>query len=150
MKNNNLVQYFDDKKAMAFGDTYVFVLMPFHEDFDNVYWFGIQGAVNDAGMYCKRVDDIYFVGNVLEKINEQIRDADLIVADMTGGNPNVFYEVGIAHTLKKLTILLVQNVDDIPFDMRMHNHLVYNPKKIKELKESLTKLLKEVTKKTWN
>lgn len=124
---------------------YVFVLMPFDEAFDNVFWFGIRGAVEDAGLYCERADEIQFTGNVLDKINEHIRKADVIVAEMTGRNPNVFYEVGIAHTAGKSTVLLVQDADDIPFDMRNQNHLVYNPNDIKGLRERLTKLLKALT-----
>ena len=151
MKNSNLVvDFLDDEKEMVRADINVLVLMSFHEDFDNVYWFGIRGGIKDAGMYCNRIDDFYFVGNVLVEINEQIQDADVIVAEITGSNPNVLYEVGIAHTLKKLTILLVQNVDDIPFDLSMHNHLVYNPRNIKGLRERLAELLKAVTKKIWN
>ncbi len=126
------------------GVKYVFVLIPFHEDFDNVFWFGIRGAVEDAGLYCERADEIHFTGNVLDKINEQIRRADVIVAEMTGRNPNVFYEVGIAHTVGKPTVLLVQAADDIPFDLRTHNYLVYDPKKIRVLRARLTELLKGI------
>lgn len=125
---------------------YVFVLMPFDEEFENVYWFGIRGAVEDAGLYCQRADELHFTGNVLDKINEEIRRADILVADMTERNPNVFYEVGIAHTIEKPTVLLVQSVDDIPFDLRTHNHIVYNPRKIKEFKEQLSDVLKAIVK----
>ncbi len=123
---------------------YVFVLIPFDEDFDNIFWFGIRGAVEDADLYCQRADEIHFTGNVLDKINEEIRRADVIVAEMTGRNPNVFYEVGIAHTVGKPTVLLVQNAEDIPFDLRPHNHLVYDPKKIKELKARLCEMLNTI------
>jgi hypothetical protein len=124
---------------------YVFVLMPFDENFDNIFWFGIRGAVEEAGLYCKRAEEIYFTGNVLDTINDEIRKADVIVAEMTGRNPNVFYEVGIAHTVNKPTILLVQNSDDIPFDLRTQNHLVYNPNKIRDLQRKLSEILKVIT-----
>ena len=59
---------------------------------------------------------------------------------MTGRNPNVFYEVGYAHALQKEVILLTQDADDIPFDLRVHNHIVYEGK-IMRLQELLRKRL---------
>jgi len=102
---------------------YVFVIMPFDESFDDIFYFGIRGAVEDANYYCERVDEIQFTGDVLEKINQQIRNADIIVAEMTGKNPNVFYEVGLAHAYDKKVILLVKDAEDIPFDLRTQNHM---------------------------
>jgi hypothetical protein len=105
---------------------FVFVLMPFSADFDDVYQFGIKPACVEAGGYCERVDEQIFEGNILERIYNQIGKADLIVADMTGRNPNVFYEVGYAHGLRKRVILLTQNSDDIPFDLKHYPHIVYS------------------------
>ena len=124
---------------------YVFVLMPFAEEFYNIFWFGIRGAIEDAGLYCERADDIQYTGNVLDMINDHIQKADAIVAEMTCRNPNVFYEVGIAHTLQKPTVLIVQEAEDIPFDLRTQNHLVYKAKNIKYLRERLAKLLRTIT-----
>lgn len=60
---------------------------------------------------------------------------------MTSRNPNVFYEVGYAHALGKRTILLTQNVNDIPFDLKHYPHVVYD-NKISKLKEELTPRIK--------
>jgi Nucleoside 2-deoxyribosyltransferase len=65
---------------------------------------------------------------ILDRIFNQISKADVIVADMTGRNPNVFYEVGYAHALGKIVILLTQNTDDIPFDLKHRQHTVYGGK----------------------
>lgn len=62
---------------------------------------------------------------MLDRIFNQISKAGIIVADMTGRNPNVFYEVGYAHALGKITLLLTQNADDIPFDLKHRQHTVY-------------------------
>ena len=62
---------------------------------------------------------------MLERIFNQISKADVLVADMTGKNPNVFYEVGYAHALGKLVLLLTQDSADIPFDLRHRPHIVY-------------------------
>lgn len=77
----------------------------------------------------------------MERIYRQIDVADIIIADMTGQNPNVFYEVGYAHAKGKLCILLTSNADDIPFDLKHRRHIVYK-ESIKSLKD---KVLEELT-----
>ena len=114
---------------------FVFVLMPFNSDFDDVYKLGIKQAVIDAGGYCERVDEQYYEERMLDRIYNQINKADLIIADLTGRNANVFYEVGYAHALEKRVILLTQNNDDIPFDLKHHFHILYD--KISLLKPRL-------------
>jgi nucleoside 2-deoxyribosyltransferase len=104
---------------------FVFVLMPFGEDFRDVYEVGIKTACKDAGAYCERVDEQIFVESILERVYNQIAKADLIVAEMTGRNPNVFYEVGYAHALNKQVVLLTQNSEDIPFDLKHYPHIIY-------------------------
>ena len=69
---------------------FVFVLMPFLSQFDDIYKFGIKGASEDAGAYCERVDEQMFVEGILDRIFNQISKADVIIADMTGRNANVF------------------------------------------------------------
>src|SRR5215213_6147038 len=105
--------------------TFVFVLMPFDETFQDMYEVGIKPACKDAGAYCERVNEQIFVENILERVYNQIAKADVIVAEMTGRNPNVFYEVGYAHALNKQVILLTQDADDIPFDLKHYPHIVY-------------------------
>lgn len=104
---------------------FVFVLMPFDPKFDDIYKFGIKGAADDVGAYAERVDEQIFMEGILDRIFNQISKADVIVADMTGRNPNVFYEVGYAHALGKIVILLTQNSEDIPFDLKHRQHTVY-------------------------
>ena len=117
-----------------------FVLMPFSDSFDDVYQFGIKGAAEKAGFACSRLDEQIFQGSMLQRIMQQILDCDLVIADMTGRNPNVFYEVGYAHAIGKTTILLAQSTEDIPFDLRDKQHIVYSGK-LARLKESLFKQL---------
>ncbi len=104
---------------------FVFVLMPFQEDFDDVYKLGIKVACDNAGAYAERVDEQLFQDSILQRVYNQIAKADIIVADMTGRNPNVFYEAGYAHALGKHVILLTQNTDDIPFDLKHYPHIIY-------------------------
>jgi hypothetical protein len=102
--------------------------MPFDSTFDDIYKFGIKGAADDVGAYAERLDEQIFTEGMLDRIFTQISKADVIVADMTGRNPNVFYEVGYAHALDKIVILLTQNADDIPFDLKQRQHTVYGGK----------------------
>ncbi len=116
---------------------FCFVLMPFDSEFEDIYALGIKQSCIDAGAYCERVDEQIFNESILDRIYNQISKADIVIADMTNRNPNVFYEVGYAHALGKTTILLTKNSDDIPFDLKHFPHIIYN-NKIGKLKEDLT------------
>lgn len=117
---------------------FVFVLMPFDSAFDDIYNYGIKQPCKDLNAYCERVDEQIFTERILDRIYNQISKADILVADMSNRNPNVFYEVGYAHGIGKDVILLTQNSDDIPFDLKHFQHIVYNGK-IHHLSEQLRK-----------
>src|SRR5262249_52826562 len=78
--------------------------------------------------------------NILGRIYNQINKADVLVADMTGRNANVFYEVGYAHALGKIVLLLTKNADDIPFDLKHYPHIIYGGS-ISQLRNDLSKRL---------
>jgi len=120
---------------------FVFVLMPFKPEFNDIYELGIKAACKAAGAYCERVDEQLYQGSMLERIYNQIAKADVLVADTTGKNPNVYYEVGYAHALGKHVMLMTQDANDIPFDLQHHRHIVYGGK-ITDLKKALTRDLK--------
>ncbi|MDR3634132.1 MAG: hypothetical protein P4L84_10020 [Isosphaeraceae bacterium] len=121
----------------------VFVLMPFDKQYDDIYKLGIKAAATAAGAYCERVDEQEYEGTILDRIYNQIRTADVVVADLTERNPNVFYETGYAHALGKRTILLTQDASFIPFDLKHHLHIVYGGQ-IATLKERLKKRIKSL------
>jgi hypothetical protein len=104
---------------------FVFVVMPFDKAFDDIYEFGIKGAAADAAAYAERTSEQMFDDSILDRVVNQISKADVVVADMTGRNPNVYYEVGYAHAIDKVTILITQSVKDIPFDLKDRPHLEY-------------------------
>ncbi|MCK5660022.1 MAG: hypothetical protein KAH86_01585 [Methanosarcinales archaeon] len=119
---------------------FIFVLMPFDSKFDDIYKYGIKGAAEDVGAYAERVDEQIYSDGILERIFNQISKADVIVADMSDRNSNVFYEVGYAHALGKNVLLLTQKADDIPFDLRNKAHTVYEGK-IDKLRRDLIRKL---------
>lgn len=122
---------------------FVFVLMPFQEEFDDIYQIGIKEASKNEGAYCERVDEQIFQESILSRIYNQIGKADIIVADMTGRNPNVFYEVGYSHALGKNVVLLTNAAEDIPFDLKHYPHVIYKDSIVK-LKEELSQRLKHI------
>jgi nucleoside 2-deoxyribosyltransferase len=110
---------------------FAFVLMPFAPEFDDIYKLGIQAAAEEQAVIAQRVDEQFYSESMLERIYRQIEAADFVIADMTGQNPNVFYEVGYAHAKGKLCSLLTKTAADIPFDLKQHRHLVYDSSLVK-------------------
>lgn len=93
-----------------------FVLMPFDDRFKIVHETIVKAL--KGLMVCSRADDLPLGKPILERILTGIRSAELIVADLTGKNANVFYELGLAHTQTKNVLLLAQDINDVPFDLR--------------------------------
>jgi hypothetical protein len=113
-----------------------FVLMPFDKELDDIYSLGIRSAVAESGMRAERVNDqLFYRQGILERIYHQIEEADFIIGDLSKPNPNVFYEVGYAHAKNKLCVLLTNNADTIPFDLKNRRHIVYSS--IQDLKNKL-------------
>jgi hypothetical protein len=83
-----------------------------------------------------------FQESMLNQIYTQIHKADFIIADMSERNPNVFYEVGYAHAKDKNVILITKDDNDIPFDLKHHQHIIYNKDNLKSLKEKLIERIK--------
>jgi nucleoside 2-deoxyribosyltransferase len=120
---------------------FAFVLMPFDEKFDDIYKLGIKETAERIGITAERVDEqIFHKENILERIYNQISIADFIIADVTDRNPNVFYEIGYAHAKGKICLLLTSNVDDIPFDLKHHRHIIYG-NSIQNLRQELEREL---------
>ena len=122
----------------------VFLIMPFGDDFDDVCEGFLKPVLQGVGFIVDRADDIESQQNILRDILEQIVRSDLIVADLTTANPNVFYELGIAHALKKPVILITQSIADVPFDLKSYRLLEYNTHfaQIGKAKETLSSYAK--------
>lgn len=104
-----------------------FVVMQFGEHYDTVYRDVIQRVANDAGYKAHRADDVYGPGLILADIIRDIVESDLVIADITPKNPNVFYELGYAHALGKPTIPLSERGPDrLPFDVSGYRCIFYD------------------------
>ncbi len=127
----------------ATGDTpkTCFVVMPFDDaDLDVVYEDFIRPTLAEqCGLACRRGDKVFGSNVIMQDILNQIGESDFILADLTGCNPNVLYEVGICDTLNKPVLLLTQSKDSIPFDLRHRRVLIYDysPRGCKALERSL-------------
>lgn len=106
-------------------DSFCFVLMPFRPNWsEGVYRSIFRPAIEEAGYQCQRADES---GKqiITESIWTDICRSKVIVADLTGKNENVMYEIGIAHTVGKPVVLLSQDEIDPPFDVSHHRVHVY-------------------------
>ena len=118
----------------------IFVLSPFSEPFTTIFLDHIKPTVEQGDAFtCIRADDIYDNRPIIEDIWKSINEAIIVVAELTGRNPNVFYEVGIAHTIGKEVILITQSMDDVPFDLRHLRCIVYDytPRGVQTLETNL-------------
>lgn len=122
----------------------IFIVMPFTPELDDIYHLGIREVVAKVGGSCERADEIQHVGGIVEKIYDSIKGADIIIAEVTVPNPNVYYEVGFAHALGKPVILLTQNIQNTPFDLRVYNHVIYSS--IVDLRARLDRILSQIIK----
>lgn len=95
----------------------VFVLMPFEDRYQTIYYNVIKPVVESLGYSISKADENLSIGNVIEQIQGSIRDAFLIVADVSGKNPNVFYELGYSHGFEKNVLIITTNKNDVPFDI---------------------------------
>jgi hypothetical protein len=128
--------------------------MPFADKFDEVYQ-TIKETVeaDEVGFICLRGDDLLAGGYIMEDVLRGIGESEVIIADLTGSNPNVFYELGITHMVKNVNkvIMLTQAMESVPFDLRAFRCIVYEKtvEGIKKLKADLLKALGEVAEHTF-
>lgn len=107
----------------------VFVIMPFADKYKSGYEEIIEPAISAAGLNCVRADQ-EALGHIHQMMFERIFESPVVVADISGGNPNVFYELGVSHTAacKTVTIAREDFAESIPFDIAHYRLIVY-PKK---------------------
>ena len=118
-----------------------FVIMPFADKFKDAYELAIKPSCIENGYRCERLDEQIFYENILTRIYEQIEKADLLIADMSDRNVNVYYEVGYAHGIRRELILLANSSADIPFDLKHYPHIVYD-NGLSSLKQQLSRRIK--------
>jgi hypothetical protein len=123
--------------------TDVFVIMPFSSELEPVYRDHIRPVVQKLGRTVGRADDLFTSHAVMSDIWGSLLHCKVVVADCTGRNPNVFYELGIAHTLGVPVVLVTQSEADVPADIRHMRYIPYHytPPGMRAFETALTKTL---------
>lgn len=103
-----------------------FVIMPFGGNYDRYYRNIYVPAIQKAGFAPVRGDSIFGAGMIMEDIWRSTQSSTVVLADVTGRNPNVFYELGLAHAAGKPVVIVSNNLEDIPFDIRHIRHVPYD------------------------
>lgn len=121
-----------------------FFLMPFSHDFDFVYG-TIKKELNEIGIICRRVDEISGSIPIINKIITEIIRSQYIIVDLSTFNPNVFYELGIAHTFKDArNIMLIKRKEDrVPFDITHLTYIEYESDNSKLLTATIKKFISD-------
>ena len=119
-----------------------FVIMPFKDEYRDIYMLGIRETFARHGYVCLRGDELQFTGRIMDKILDSIKGSDFILAEVTEHNPNVYYELGIAHAYEKPVILCTKDVTRAPFDISDLIHIAYRD--IVDLREKLSHRLESL------
>lgn len=130
----------------------VFVIMPFYEELQYVYEQLIKEPLEKEGHEVSRADDVKSHDYIPRRIIQNIRDYDIIIADLTGQNANVYYELGIAHTLDRPTIHIVQDLDELAFDIKTYSAIKYSTQfyEAAKLTNSILEIIGDAASGTYN
>jgi hypothetical protein len=115
------------KRVSVAAGTTCFVMQPFGGHLGSYYELIFKPAIERAGLTAVRADDdIFATGKIMDQVWRGIRQAQVLVAELTCKNPNVLYELGLAHALEKPVILVSSNEEDVPFDLRHIRAIFYD------------------------
>jgi len=124
-----------------------FVVMPFSPVYQSEYDSIIKPALTELNIKCIRGDEIYSKQRIMDDIWASIRSCRFVLAELTGRNPNVLYEIGLAHAIGKPVIIITRNGEDVPFDLKDLRYLFYDvndPYWGESLKKGIQSLVQKV------
>ena len=140
------MDFFENAPAVKGG--HCFVAMPFASELNEVFS-AIKAAlqVENLDVIPHRADEIVGGGPVMDDVLRNLAEAELVIVDVSGNNPNVFYELGIAHTVRcaQSVLLITQTIKDVPFDVKSYRCIEYtlNQSGLTQLQDKLVRFLKE-------
>lgn len=129
----------DDSKR-----TTCFLVMPFSMEWSDSVTASLRKVCRSENIYALRGDDIFRPTDILDDIWNGIMESQFVIADITGNNANVFYELGMAHAIGTPVIVLAQDADKVPFDLKSRRILIYEADKLDELEKGLKAAIEEV------
>lgn len=116
----------------------VFAAMPFDGQFDDTYLVAMRFAAERASAHLDRIDEVEFSGDIVQEIHHRIEASTAVIADLSGANPNVLYEVGYAHALRKPMVHISSTpMSELPFDVRNWNTISYRIGRTSQLQKPL-------------
>ncbi|MFP5287338.1 MAG: hypothetical protein ACLGI9_16495, partial [Thermoanaerobaculia bacterium] len=126
-----------------------FLVMPFSFEWSNEAQSLLRRCCELEGVSAIRGDDLFTPTDILDDIWQGIAGADLVIADITGRNPNVFYELGMAHAIAKPVVILSQFDADLPVDLATRRVIRYERSELVKgqdsaLMERLGKTIRQV------
>ncbi len=121
-----------------------FVLMPYGKNWSQRVYNSIAKSARAARYTCGIARDIASTGGIMQQIWEEVRKANAVVADLTDNNSNVLYETGIAHALGKEVVLITQDVNTLPFDLRALRCIQYQESDLATLERELQFFLENI------
>jgi hypothetical protein len=108
-------------------DPLCFIVMPFRPEFNYFYLYLQKHLKENHQLRVERGDHRILTKPLIEKVRDQIRSAHVLIADITGANPNVLYEVGLAHAYGKPVVFLTQDPpEQAPVDLRQFEFIAYD------------------------
>lgn len=126
----------------------LFVLMPFAPELKPIYDNHIRKIAGTLNLSIARADDFFSQNSIMEEIWSAIAQASILIAECTNKNPNVFYEIGLAHAIGRPVILITQNPDDVPFDLQHRRYIqyAYTPPGMEKFESDLSSTISETLK----
>ena len=141
-------QYLDSlsihKPSIEVDHNKAFLLAPINPRFErqvNV----IKTACDDIGINCETADEEFISGPILSVIVQKMLSANLVIAVIDGRNPNVFYELGLAHAFGKTVVMVSGGLEDIPFDIQSQRMVIVdwdNPASVEKIRKSLAESMR--------
>ena len=134
-------------RAAARGPVRCFIVMPFSLEWSNDVHQALVAACKGTSVTPVRGDDVFTPTDILVDIWQSINGADFVIADITGRNPNVLYELGVAHTLAKPVLIISRHAVDIPIDLSTRRIILYGQSEgdwREDLGIRVTKAIKEI------
>ena len=125
-------------------EDHCFYLCPFSEPFNTIYVDHVRRAAVGAGFTIERADEIFGTEPIIEDIWQAINSSAVVLADVTDRNPNVMYEIGMAHTVGRPVVIMTQRIEDVPFDLRHYRCIVYEytPRGCRSMEEKVSGTLR--------
>lgn len=125
-----------------------FVICPFRDPFNEYYLEIYQPAIREAGLLPLRADEIFSPGMFMRDVVAGIFQSAVVLAELSGRNPNVFYELGLAHAYSKPVIMITQENDAVPSDLQGLRWISYQTSSVhwgrdlqRSIKETITTCL---------